>query len=453
MISHSTLKVLAVTLACILPGPVRAADVGALGDARRTPVVRAVETAGPAVVNVYTETVVDTPFRPRWQSPVEPFWNDFFPDLYRRRSQQRRSLGSGVIVDANGTIVTNEHVIVQASTIRVLMSDSREFTASLVGGDSDFDLAVLKVESDAPLPYVPFADEGDILIGETVISIGNPYGLSHTVTVGVVSAVGRTIQAGEIVYRDFIQTDASINPGNSGGPLLNIEGKLLGINTAIYRQAQGIGFAIPAQRAQHVVDQILSFGSVQPPWIGISAQDLTPDLAFHFGVDPASGVLISGVEPDSPAAGAGLESGQVIQRVDGEPVRSAAAFERRTLGVTAGDRLVLQLLEGGNERVVELEVGALPAARVDGFAWQALGVEVAENGRGPGVLVTRLRRGSPAQEVGMVAGDAITAVAGKDVDGVDAFRRRLAAVRNSNHLLISVLRGRRLYRVTIPLAR
>ena len=217
---------------------------------RRTPVVKVVEKTGPAVVNVYTETVVNTPFRSPGQFS-DPF-EELMPELFgnRPRVQERQSLGSGVIVDANGTIVTNEHVIVQASSIRVLLADKREFTAKLIGADSDFDLAVLKVDADEKLPFIPLPTKESILIGETVVAIGNPYGLSHTVTVGVVSATGRTIQSGDVLYRDFIQTDASINPGNSGGPLINIDGDLVGINTAILGEAQGIGFSIPATRAR-----------------------------------------------------------------------------------------------------------------------------------------------------------------------------------------------------------
>jgi serine protease Do len=273
------------------------------------------------------------------------------------------------------------------------------------------------------------------------------------VTVGVVSAVGRTIQSDDIVYRDFIQTDASINPGNSGGPLLNIEGKLLGVNTAIFREAQGIGFAIPANRARNVVDQIVHHGGVQAPWIGLVAQDLTPDLAFHFDVEPGSGVLISSVEPASPAAAAGLAPGQIIERVDGERVGSAVEYSRRTLGVTAGDTVEIAIVENGKRGTRSVTVRAMPSERIDEFAWNALGVSVKTNERGPGVAVDKVRPGSPAGEIGVLPGDAITALGGRDVEGVEQFRRRLVGVRTSSYVLLSVLRGRRLYRVTVPLDR
>ncbi len=426
------------------------------GDARRTPVVRAAEKARPAVVNVYTETIVEAPFRPRLPLSGNPLFDDFFSDFFgrslpRRAPQKRTSLGSGVIVRSDGTIVTNEHVIVRASNIRVLMVDGSEYTARLIGADSDSDLAVLKVQTDKPLPTIPFAKGDRILIGETVIAIGNPYGLSHTVTVGVVSAVGRTIQAGDIVYHDFIQTDASINPGNSGGPLINVLGELLGINTAIYREGEGIGFAIPVYRVRNIVDQILQ-GGVKPPWVGIAVQDLTPDLAFHFGVAPGAGVLIASVDSGSPADRAGLEPGQIVVRVEGEKVHSAAAFARHLRGLAAGDKLRLTVATDGRTRSVELRLVALPNEVIDRFAWTALGVRV-RSARSGGVVVTEVRPGGPAAEIGMRPGDAITAIGGREIEDADDFRRRLATLRNSHNVLLSVVRGRRLYRVPVPLAR
>ncbi len=429
----------------------------ASGDPRRTPVVRATERARPSVVNVYTETIVEAPFRPRSPFGRDPFFDDFFSDFFgnqraQPRRQKRSALGSGVIVDADGTIVTNEHVIVRASNIRVLMADRSEFTAKLIGADSDSDLAVLKVDAHRPLPAIPFAPGDRILIGETVIAIGNPYGLSHTVTTGVVSAVGRTIQAGDIVYHDFIQTDASINPGNSGGPLINIVGELLGINTAIYREGEGIGFAIPVYRVRNIVEQILQ-GGVKPPWVGIGVQDLTPDLAFHFGVEPGSGVVISSIDRGSPAERAGLEPGRIITRVEGDKVSTAAAFARRLRGLAPGDKLRLTIRDGDKSKAIELRLVALPVEVVDRFAWNGLGVRVSPLRGGTGVLVAEVRRGGPAAEIGMRTGDAITAIGGYGIEDVDAFRKRLASFRNSYNVLLSVVRGRRLYRVTLPLDR
>jgi len=440
------------TLACAgRPGPARAES-----DARRTPVVVAVERTRPAVVNVFTETLVQTPFRTRRPGFGNPLFDDFFSDLFPRPSQPRQrrsSLGSGVVIDADGTIVTNEHVIVHASNIKVLLADKRELTARLVGADSDSDLAVLKVEADEPFPSVTLAGDDTILIGETVIAIGNPFGLSHTVTTGVVSAVGRTIQAGDVVYHDFIQTDASINPGNSGGPLLNIEGELLGINTAIHRTAENIGFAIPVRRVRSVAEQLVHYGAVQSPWIGIQVQDLTPELAFHFQRSPQSGVVVSSIDPGSPAATAGLTPGDVIVGAHGEPVRSGADFARRTRGLEAGEELRLEIAGEQGRRTITLVVAVLPADRIDEFAWRALGVEVEDSRSGRGVAVTRVRRDGPAHRIGMQRGDVIAEVGGREIGDEKEFRRKLATFRNKNNLLISVVRGRRLYRVTVPLDR
>ena len=430
----------------------------ATADLRRTPVVEAVEKASPAVVNIYTERVVSTPFRRPSPFTGDPFFDDFFSDFFGgmpspRTGAKRTSLGSGVIIRADGTLITNEHVIVHASNIRVLMADKREFSATLAGADSDSDLAVLRVETDEPLPVVTMAADDRILIGETEIAIGNPYGLSHTVTTGVVSAVGRTIQAKDLVYHDFIQTDASINPGNSGGPLMNVEGRLIGINTAIHNDAEGIGFAIPIHRVRNIVEQILEHGGVQPPWVGIQVQNLTPEIAFHFGVGAGAGVLVSSVEETSPAAGAGLERGTIITRAQGEKIATAAGYARSTHGMAAGDRLRLRIRQNGEERDLVIKLSALPADRIDTFAWKAMGIKAVDAAGGDGVVVEDVRYRSPAHEIGIEKGDRISALGGREVDGGDAFRRRLASFRNSNSVLVSVVRGRRLYRVTLKLDR
>ncbi len=427
----------------------------ATSELRRTPVVRAVEKTRSAVVNLYTETIVRTPFRRH--GPESP-WDDFFGELFRngpagRGSHKRASLGSGVIIDPTGTIVTNEHVLTRASNIRVLMADKREFEATLIGADSDSDLAVLRIDPPERLPTVELPEDHSVLIGEIAIAIGNPFGLSHTVTVGVVSATGRTIRAGDMIYHDFIQTDASINPGNSGGPLINVEGRLLGINTAIHREGEGIGFAIPVSRVRSIVDQIVNFGAVQPPWIGIQVQNLTHELAFHFGRDPDSGVLVSNVEPDSPAQRAGIERGVIIVAAQGELVRTGSDFSNRTSGLAAGEQLDLRIVNNGKERDVRLEVAAFPAERIDDFSWRSLGMAVKHEPRLPGVIVARVRAQGPAAEIGIRPGDVIAGLGGHEIDGIDAFRRKLAALRNANAVLVSVLRGRRLYRVTLPLYR
>jgi len=437
-----------------------AGEGGVHDDLRRSAVVRTVELVAPAVVGVYTERTVaePSPFRsPSGGSPFsDPFFAPFFGAPPPRRGappethRERVSMGSGVIVDASGVVVTNQHVIVGGDTIRVQLSDNREFEARLVGGDSDFDLAVLKIEARGSLPNVAIGNDDSILIGETVIAIGNPYGLDHTVTTGVVSALGRSLQTGESVYQDIVQTDASINPGNSGGPLLDIRGRLIGINTAIHRDAQGIGFAIPIWRVRNVVDQILAHGSVLPTWIGLEVQNLTSELAVHFGVKSGSGVLVRGVEAASPASRSTLRAGDIVTRVQGERVTNTAEYDSRVRGLSAGETLRLAVTtEGGAERQVEFRIAALPTEVIDRFAWDAIGVEVAA--ARDAVTVRRVRAGSAAAEIGFAAGDVLAAIGGREISSIEGFRKEVGVARSSSSVLVSVVRGRRLYRVVVPL--
>src|SRR5262245_7267285 len=308
--------------------------------ARRSLVVQAVERTSPAVVNVSTEQVTEQRGSP-FPFPQDPFFDEFFRDFVdpRPRRFKTTSLGSGVIVDPDGTILTNVHVVLRGSRIHVTIADGRELDATPVGADADSDIAVLRVKAGGRLPAVSLGTSSDLMIGETVIAIGNPFGLSHTVTTGVVSAVGRSLHDEERTYTDFVQTDASINPGNSGGPLLNIRGELIGINTAIYGKAQGIGFAIPVDRARRVMRDLVAFGEVRRPWTGLVVQDLTPDLAQHFGA--RHGVVVAEVEPDGPAARAGVVRGEVIVRVDGREVGSRAGVDWRVAGANETGRHML----------------------------------------------------------------------------------------------------------------
>lgn len=453
--------VLAALTASVSNSALAAGEGGVTDELRRSVVVRTVERVAPAVVAVYTEKTVaeySSPFRSQFGG--DPFLDPFFAPFFgappqqqgqpQRTHRERVSTGSGVIVEGSGIVVTNQHVIVGGDSIRVQLADNREFEAKLVGGDSDFDLAVLQLVTEETLPYVPIGNDDSILIGETVIAIGNPYGLDHTVTTGVVSAVGRTLQTEDAIYQDIIQTDASINPGNSGGPLLDIRGRLMGINTAIHREAQGIGFAIPIWRVRNVVDQILAHGSVLPTWIGLAVQDLTSELAAHFGVKSGSGVLVRGIEEGSPAARTELRPGDIISRVQGESVTNTAQYDRRVRGLAAGETLRLMVTSnGGPPHQVEVSIASLPVEVIDGFAWEAIGVEAVMN-QGA-VTVRRVRGGSPAAEIGFATGDVLAAVGGREIDSIDGFRKQVGAARSSASLLVSVIRGRRLYRVVVPL--
>ena len=428
-----------------------AAALGAETDpVRRSLVVQAVERASPAVVNISTEQIVEqrgTPF----DFPRDPFFEEFFRDFLdpRPRRFKATSLGSGVIVDPDGTIVTNVHVVVRASRIHVTLADGREFDAKLVGADADSDLAVLRVQAGGDLPHIAFGGSADLMIGESVIAIGNPFGLSHTVTTGVVSAVGRSFRDEERTFTDFIQTDASINPGNSGGPLLDIKGELVGITTAIYGKAQGIGFAIPVDRVRRVMRDLVSYGEVRRAWTGLFVQDLTPDLARHFGI--RRGVVVTEVEARSPAEATGLERGDAIVRVDGHEVTSREEFEQRAGDHAEGDRVTLTRRRDGRDEEVELRAAVFPAARADELAWRLLGLEANEGD--DGLVVNKVRPGSPAARIGVEKADRLLGLGGQPLRSLAELRRKMIELRGARSVLVSVGRGPYQYNVNVPLAR
>jgi len=415
---------------------------------RRSPVVIAVEKASPAVVSISSSQEVQRRANPFGGNPFfEDFFRDFFESVPERRTE--RSLGSGVVIRPDGYILTNEHVVLQSGKVQIQLSNERKLNARLVGADSDSDLAVLKVDDAKSLPYLPLGTSEDLLIGETVIAIGNPFGLSHTVTTGVVSAVNRSLNTGERTYYDFIQTDASINPGNSGGPLLNIKGELIGINTAIYGKAQGIGFAIPISRAKRIVEELISHGAVEPPWIGIATQTLTPELAHHFSFQEKQGVLIRSVEPGSPAAAAGLQRGDVIVSLDGKPLQSSEEYLQRERGYSDGAKLRFRVSRDRQEKDVVVTAGRFPQEKADELAWKLLGLAVVETK--DGLEVKKVRPAGPAERIGFTRGDIILGVAGNQVKTLAEFRRKVIDARMSQGLLLSVGRGRSLYNITVPL--
>jgi len=441
----------AALLIAALALPAVAAARGAESDPeRRSLVVQAVEKASPAVVNVSTEQIVEQRGSP-FPFPQDPFFEEFFRDFVdpRPRRFKTTSLGSGVIVAADGTIMTNVHVIQRASRIQVTLIDQREFDAKLVGADADADIAVLRIKAGGDLPHIPFGTSADLMIGETVIAIGNPFGLSHTVTTGVVSAVGRSLRDEDRTYTDFIQTDASINPGNSGGPLLNIKGELVGIDTAIYGKAQGIGFAIPVDRARRVMKDLVSYGEVRHAWIGLVVQDLSPELAERFGV--RRGVVVAEVESKSPAQAAGLARGDAITKVDGREVASRDEFEQRIEDHAEGDGVTLTLWRDGRDEDVRLAAAAFPVARADELAWQLLGLEAVADDEG--LVVRRVRSGSPAARIGVQKGDRLLGLGGTPLRSVAELRRKMVEVRAARSILLSVGRGPYQYNVNVPLAR
>ena len=422
--------------------------VSAQDTSRRSPVVIAVEKASPSVVSIIAAQVTE-----RQRSPFgdNPFFDDFFRDFFEpfQQRQTEQSLGSGVVIRQDGYVLTNEHVVVQAEKIFVQLSDDRKVSAHLVGADSDSDLAVLKIDDSKSLPYLPLGNSDDLMIGETVIAIGNPFGLSHTVTTGVVSALNRSLNTDGRTYYDFIQTDTSINPGNSGGPLLNIKGELIGINTAIYGKAQGIGFAIPISRAKRIVQELISHGAVEAPWIGVVVQTVTPELAYHFSLKEKQGVLVRGVESDSPAAKAGMQRGDVLLQLNGRPLHSAEEYLQREREFSNGDTLKLRVIRDQKTEDVSITASRFPQEKADELAWQLLGVAVSEGSEG--LEVKKIRSGSPAAHIGVERGDTIVGLSGAQTKTLAEFRRKMIEARLSQSILLSIARGQQLYQVTIPL--
>ncbi len=449
----------AVLLAAPDPAPSLAAE-----NLRESAVVRAVRRAGPAVVNLSTVYEVRTRAHP-FSGFASPFFEEFFRDFFDPRFERRRehtSLGSGVIIDGDrGLILTNAHVIQRSGTIRAVLQDEREFEARIVGVDPDSDLAVLQISSSERLPSIPMGRSDDLLIGETVIAIGNPFGFSHTVTTGVISALNRSVRTDERVYQNFIQTDASINPGNSGGPLLNIEGALIGINTAIYAKAQGIGFAIPIDRARRIVADLLRYGEVKPAWIGLLVEEIDERATGPLGYPARRAVRVSAVEEQSPAAAAGLRPGDIVAAIAGKRIASLEDYYAATRPATAGEVLEIQYWRQGEIRSLRLRTVEFPLERADHLAWEAIGVRVAdldERSRRAhriaareGALITEVRPGSPIARAGVRAGDVIRQLDDSAIAGREDFRRALVRHREKATIVLLIQRGEQGYSLTLPL--
>jgi Do/DeqQ family serine protease len=351
------------TRAVFGPSPALTSRVG--GAVPENPFVRVAEMVTPAVVNISTVTTGKgrTPSELFHPFGSDPFFRDFFDRFFEGMPRQRRqtSLGSGVIIDGSGLILTNNHVIKDADEITVKFANKQEAKGKVVGTDPKSDLAVIRVSTKEDLPVVALGDSDALHVGEWAIAIGNPFGLDHTLTVGVISATGRS-EVGIAAYENFIQTDASINPGNSGGPLLNIRGEVIGINTAIVASAQGIGFAIPVNMARKVMNDLVKKGRVTRGWLGVGIQPLTPELAKSFGVPADEGILVSQVMPKSPAETAGLKAGDLILSVDGKPVKDPHELQRIIAEMEIGKSIELTTLREKTKRVVTLRVGEMPAS-------------------------------------------------------------------------------------------
>jgi serine protease Do len=405
---------------------------------RRSEIVVVVEKVSPAVVNISAEQML------RRRPSV---FDDFFFGDPRSRRRTAQSLGSGVIIDAKGIILTNEHVVSGASKIVATTKAGVELECEVVGSDADNDLAVLRARRPpGALPAIRLGSSSDLLIGETIVAIGNPFGLSNTVTAGVVSATGRSVRGeNERTYTDFIQTDASINPGNSGGPLVNIDGDMIGVATAIIGGgAQGIGFAIPIDRAKRIVDDLLRFGEVRPVWIGLRGKTLVSGEENR-----PRGFRVQSVYPNSPAARAGVQSGDMVVSVDGAPIDSQEAFETvlSTRGPGRPFRLVLKGKEG--ERTVTLQGEAPPAGIGPRILREELGMAVRESDEG--LRITVLERDGLAAQAGLKTGDALYTINGTRVRSLDDVDHVLQGDLNKPSVLMEIGRGRFTYSLTLPL--
>jgi len=399
-----------------------------------------VERLTPAVVNLSTVRVVKNP----------RFNRDF----------TQKGMGSGFIISEDGYIFTNNHVVNKASRIKVKLSDGKEYDAEVKGTDPNTDIALIKIHAPGRLPYVRMGDSERLRIGDGVFAIGNPLGLNHTVTSGIISAKGREIGAGP--YDNFIQTDASINPGNSGGPLCNLAGEVVGINTAIIAQAQGIGFAIPINMAKEILSDLKTSGKITRGWLGVTSQDITEDLQKTLKLKDRQGALVTEVLPGDAAEKAGIKAGDVILGIDGKPAKDRRELIRMIAALRVGSKVGVQIVRDGKEMTLPLVV----AERKDGQAQDPGGAvkeqldmtvkevtpEIARYIGLPektGVIVTDVKAGGPAEEAGLQPRDIILKINNMEIKGLKDYQAALTAGEKGNTLLMLVRRGKANFFVTL----
>jgi serine protease Do len=402
----------------------------------------------PAVVNISPATRSST------TKPGEP--------PHGGRPPEGSGSGSGVIVDKKGYIVTNNHVVGDAAEVEVRLSDKTHFTGKVVGKDPDTDVAVVKIEVKHDLPYVTLGDSSTVKVGQWVIAVGNPFGLDRTVTVGVVSALGRE-NVNLSRYEDFIQTDASINPGNSGGPLFNINGDVIGINTAIINFAQGIGFAIPSNMVQNVMNQLISKGRVVRGWLGVGIQPVTADLASKFNVKEEEGVLVNEVFEGDPASKAGMQPGDIIVKLEGKIVDTPQTLSRLIAQLPPGKDAMFEVIRDGQHKNLTVKLGerkeeAVTASipkqpeMVLGLNIQELTPELADRFKlkdEKGVLVTKVEPGSAADSEGIKEGDLIKEVNRSKITNAEEFKSAVEKVKKGDSVLIRIIRESRAFYVVL----
>ncbi|MGD0236375.1 MAG: DegQ family serine endoprotease [Syntrophorhabdales bacterium] len=398
-----------------------------------------VKEVSPSVVNISTTTVIKgMDPNDRFMGPFreffgEDFFEKFFGDVPQREFKQR-SLGSGFIIDKEGYILTNNHVVEKAAAIKVRLKDGKEYDAKIIGRDSKTDIAVIKISTKNGVSVATLGDSDKLEVGEWVLAVGNPFGLEHTVTAGIVSAKGRVIGQGP--YDDFIQTDASINPGNSGGPLFNLNGEVVGINTAILSGGTGIGFAIPINLAKSLLPQLKSKGKVVRGWLGVVIQKVTPELAKSFNLKESEGALVSDVIEDSPASKADIRRGDVVVSFDSHPIKDMEQLPKLVAATEVGKKVKLGLIREGRNLEVEVTVGELKDEKREsketpeteknyGLVVQNITPEIAHHLNlkdRRGVIVTDIQPGSPAENADLRAGDIIAEINKKPVRNVADFK-------------------------------
>ena len=425
------------------------------------------EKVKPAVVNISTTSTVRVPgnpfrhfFGPHESDPFGDFFGHFFGDIPDRELKQN-SLGSGFIIDKGGFIITNNHVVEGADEIKVKMSDGREFKAKVVGRDSKTDLALIKISSlFKDLPVLALGDSDTIRVGDWVIAVGNPFGLEHTVTQGIISASGRVI--GSEPYDNFLQTDAPINPGNSGGPLVNLKGEVIGINSAIVAGGQGIGFAIPSNMGKSIVAQLKEKGKVTRGWIGVSIQTVTPEIARAFDLKESEGALVGDVVPNSPADKGGIKRGDIIVSFDGKSVKRANDLPMIVADIASGKTVDVKLLRNGKEIAMKVTVEEMSENKIAsqmGSPQQTLGITVDDiNPKWQrmfhlkdktGVVVIDILPASPADNAGIQAGDIIKEINRKPVRDITEFTTLLSQMEKDKPVLFLIKRGAQTFYVSI----
>lgn len=401
-------------------------------------VAKLVERLKPAVVNISVTQVVKSGGVP--QEFINPFGDDDqFGDFWKKffgnrepREFKKKGLGSGLIINREGYIVTNNHVVQKAREITVILSNKKQYPAKVVGVDAKLDIALIKIEAEEALQTAPLGDSDKLREGEAVLAIGNPFGLAETVTAGIVSAKGRVIGAGP--YDDFIQTDASINPGNSGGPLIDYHGAVVGINTAIIASGQGIGFAVPVNAVKEIILNLKEKGKVTRGWLGVSIQEVTPELAKSFGLKDAYGALVSDVVPGSPAEKAGLKRGDVIVELNKKSVKEHRELPRMVALMPPGEKVFFKVLRDGKEEIITAVVEELkdedssqPVQDMQkqlGLSLQPVTPEIAKElgiKKSEGIVVTNVEPNSPAAEAGLRRGDIILEVNKQLVNNMKEF--------------------------------